>query len=214
MANKSALISLSLLFISIAFVSYVRSQDSSITRAALMDFYQSTNGPTNWLRRHNWGSGLSICQWDNIQCSNGTFILDVSANGLQGTIPVSIGDFAQNITGLMMVRNSLIGTIPDSIVALTNLQQLGLSQNMLGGDLPYGFENLKKLTLFWVSDNNLVGSIPVDLIDFFPQIKDCRLEGNEWCCPVPSWIPTQCGMGCNGTEMCIENAKYSKISLN
>src|SRR5689334_15725426 len=63
------------------------------TVAALMDLYNSASGP-NWENSFNWATTASVCFWSGVSC-NGTaahqeLSIDVSGNGLNGTIPTSL----------------------------------------------------------------------------------------------------------------------------
>src|SRR5206468_10863855 len=65
-------------------------------RSALMALYKGTGGPKWWLNRAGWlGAKGTECSWTGVQCNQaGTSVtgLDLSENGLQGTLPASLGN--------------------------------------------------------------------------------------------------------------------------
>uniref|UniRef100_A0A452XQU7 Leucine-rich repeat-containing N-terminal plant-type domain-containing protein n=1 Tax=Aegilops tauschii subsp. strangulata TaxID=200361 RepID=A0A452XQU7_AEGTS len=61
-------------------------------------------------------------------------VLDLSFNGLNGSIPTSID--VPNLVYLNFSRNALSGPIPSSIGALTKIMVLDLSFNGLNGSIP------------------------------------------------------------------------------
>jgi hypothetical protein len=194
------------------FISFSASDDPRVY-PILNDFYVATSGPTLWTTKTGWGSTNNYCGWYGIKCSTDQtrFAIDLDANALYGTIPNNLGQLGGNITGLELDRNRLIGTIPQSLTNMTNLVLFDLSQNNLTGAIPNGFGALTQLQLFWVLGNLLEGAIPVDLelilaqVVKYQDVLGCRLGGNNFCCPVPTWVPNECGMGCNVTEFCTEN---------
>ncbi|MBW7886289.1 MAG: fibronectin type III domain-containing protein [Caldilineaceae bacterium] len=81
---------------------------------ALTDLYSNTGG-VNWSHQGNWmnfSSGNAPCDWAGVTC-----------NG-------------NNVTGLMLARNGLSGTLPFSLGGLTGLAQLRLDGNALIGRMP------------------------------------------------------------------------------
>ncbi|GJM88517.1 hypothetical protein PR202_ga04589 [Eleusine coracana subsp. coracana] len=85
--------------------------------------------------------------------------LDLSRNGLTGTIPEELGNLrALNLLNLSW--NSLSEMIPSSLASLTSLQTLDLSNNELTGEIPWSLAMLTFLSCFDVSYNRLNGTIP------------------------------------------------------
>jgi hypothetical protein len=82
--------------------------------AALVEFYDSTGGPT-WINATNWlslASPASPCDWRGVACAGG------------------------HVTALELGANRLTGPLPPSIAALPSLTRLGLANNRLRGSVP------------------------------------------------------------------------------
>ncbi|OQU92491.1 hypothetical protein SORBI_3001G352100, partial [Sorghum bicolor] len=87
--------------------------------------------------------------------SNGSMVfLDLSYNGLTGTIPASLGSMLY-LHELNLGHNDLTGAIPDAFSGLKSIGALDLSHNHLNGTIPPGIGALSFLADFDVSNNNL-----------------------------------------------------------
>ncbi|KAL7616492.1 hypothetical protein Lser_V15G01264 [Lactuca serriola] len=87
-------------------------------------------------------------------------LLDMSGNGMIGTIPDDIPKFFPNIEYLNMSMNSLSGVIPSSVGELSELWILGLSDNELSGEVPKGlFTNVSWWGFLKLSNNKLHGEV-------------------------------------------------------
>ena len=101
-------------------------------------------------------------------------------NILTGTIPLSYGNFSVLET-LNLYSNHLTGTIPDAVIAnLRTIQTFDLLDNLLTGTIPPTsiWESCKTWHLISLAKNFLSGTIPVDLGDAFPSLKDLDLGTN------------------------------------
>ncbi|NJL04735.1 MAG: hypothetical protein HC911_07455, partial [Chloroflexaceae bacterium] len=129
---------------------------------ALLALYTATDGP-NWLFYSGWGQDNNVCSWRGVACTAGSVTtLDLSYNGLTGSIPPQLGTLA-NLTFLSLYNNQLTGSIPPELGSLTNLDWLHLSINQLTGSIPPELGRLANLTFLSLSDNQLTGSIPPEL---------------------------------------------------
>ena len=149
-------------------------------RGALVALYEATDGG-NWVENENWLADEPLTTWYGVVTdSNGSVTeLDLSANGLRGTIPnlsalsdLSVLDLGQNaltgpipdlsahteLTRLDLGLNDLSGSIPDPS-ALTNLTILNLGANQLTGPIP-DVGVLTNLTTLDLEGNGLTGEIP------------------------------------------------------
>ena len=90
----------------------------------------------------NWSVDTAIASWDGVSLSgtpNRVRGLDLSGEGLNGSIPGAIGDLYE-LTVLDLSNNSLTGDIPEELGWLYNLEEVRLSANTLTGCLPVDLE--------------------------------------------------------------------------
>jgi Leucine-rich repeat (LRR) protein len=114
---------------------------------------------------------------------NGSMIfLDLSYNGLTGTIPASLGSMVY-LQVLNLGHNDLTGAIPDAFSGLKNIGVLDLSHNHLSGTIPPGLGAMNFLADFDASNNNLTGEIPKSgqLMTFAAS----RYSNNSGLCGIP-----------------------------
>ena len=132
-------------------------------RAALIKFYNTTDGP-NWTESSAWMSEAPIGEWHGVTADgNGRVArLDLQGNQLKGEIPQELGNLA-NLTFLNLSYNQLTGEIPTELGGLTNLKDLWISDNQLKGEIPQELGNLANLTDLNLSYNQLTGEIPTEL---------------------------------------------------
>lgn len=134
-------------------------------RDALIDLYNSTNGP-GWTNKTNWlGAPGTECTWYGVGCDGGETTvtsLGLYSNQLSGTIPASIGNLT-SLTSLSFDNNQLTGSIPTTIGNLTNLVHLMAGVNQLTGPIPHEIGNLTNLQGLWLYSNQLSGPLPDEL---------------------------------------------------
>jgi Leucine-rich repeat (LRR) protein len=162
-----------------ASMSYSCANVSQIPQAecqALFDLYTSAGGP-QWTHQNNWLLNNTPCVWDRVLCNNGHIILlDMTNNGLSGTLPPSLN----NLTGLISLGlsgNNLSGPIPPLLSGLTQLQALDVSNNHLSGELPALLGNLISLRTLNLSANALSGDIS-PLITKLTQLTTLNISYN------------------------------------
>ncbi|KAM4098049.1 hypothetical protein ACJW30_07G047300 [Castanea mollissima] len=108
----------------------------------------------------------------------------VADNPLNGTLPISIGNFStsleefeafncnikgiipreignlSNLMTLNLKNNELVGPIPSTVGGMRNLQGLYLQHNRLQRSIPKGICQLRKLDELFLNHNKLFGPIP------------------------------------------------------
>jgi Leucine-rich repeat (LRR) protein len=188
---------------------------------ALQDLYDSTNG-NEWYWRPlepqwSFAQHVNPCApvWQGITCTlpspgtiyyiekillsgynlNGTLPLsvgnftlltelDVSANSfLGGSLPSSLADLV-SLTRLSTALCDIYGQIPPSIGALSKLQQLELHHNFLTGTIPSSVGSLLELQSLELEYNSLSGTIPAELGNLL-NLNILQLSGNAFVGPLP-----------------------------
>ena len=102
-------------------------------RGALVALYEATDG-ANWVENENWLTDEPLATWNGVvtDSSGSVTELDLSANGLRGTIP-SLSALSE-LSVLDLGQNALTGPIPD-LSAHTELTRLDLGLNDLSGSI-------------------------------------------------------------------------------
>src|SRR6266487_3335267 len=158
----------------------VNQQDS----LALVDLYNSTNGP-NWNNHTNWLTKSPVSTWYGIGVVNTRVtMIRLERNNLNGKIPSSIGNLV-NIYILYLNHNQLSGSIPSSLGNLVNLKNLYLHFNQLSGSIPSSLGNLANLRVLGLADNQLSGSIPSSLGNLV-NLYTLELNNNQLSGSIPS----------------------------
>lgn len=139
-----------------------QAQANQTDSLALVDLYNSTNGP-NWKHSDNWLTSQPLSTWRGVHVSNGQVVsLSLSSNRLKGTLPASIGNF-KSITSLSLNVNQLTGPFPVSLGNLVTLTSLDLSSNLFSDTLPSSLGNLVKLTTLSMNYNKISGKLPASI---------------------------------------------------
>ena len=100
--------------------------------------------------------------WDNCYGIDATYELNLSGQGLSGSIPSTISQLS-NLMFLDLSNNNLEGIIPQEIVTMETLLGFNLSYNSLTGGLPEELGNLTNLMSMDLSHNQLSGTIPTSI---------------------------------------------------
>ena len=127
---------------------------------ALTALYDATDGP-NWTNSRNWNTDAPLDEWYGVGTGRdgGVTVLDLRANGLNGSIPAALAGLS-DLEGLDLGENALTGPIPAALGSLPNLRLLDLGKNALTGPIPAAFGNLSELITLNLGANELSGSIP------------------------------------------------------
>ena len=135
----------------------------------------------------NWSEDAAITSWDGVKVQSYprrvTELILVS-NSLTGSIPPDLGRL-DGLKLLWLPLNQLTGTIPSELGSLGNLQGLILNDNQLTGTVPRELGNLSSLDTLWLHRNLLNGEIPAALGDL-SNLQDLLLSENRLSGAIPS----------------------------
>ena len=105
-------------------------------------------------------------------------------NLIPWTIPTQIGSLSSLELFILSEAEKLVGSIPNEIGMLQNLQDLQLSFNDLTGSLPTQMSNMISLTALRINWNNLIGPIPVGFASL-PALEVLELIYNSLTGKIP-----------------------------
>ncbi len=153
-------------------------------RAVLIDLFNATGGP-DWRENGGWNTPASIRNWHGVRTDGEGFVteLDLSANGLSGTLPARLGELSR-LERLALDDNEIGGAIPASVGALAQLTFLELGRNQLTGPIPPELGNLARLDSLQLAFNSLAGPVPAELGNL-ASLRRLLLAWNELSGPVP-----------------------------
>ncbi|XP_058067735.1 putative leucine-rich repeat receptor-like serine/threonine-protein kinase At2g24130 [Magnolia sinica] len=86
--------------------------------------------------------------------------IELAGMGLGGQLPTTIDRLGINLSRIYLQDNWIFGSIPTTIVNLSNLTVLNLSSNLLNGTIPDKIGQLQNLQWLILSNNSLIGPIP------------------------------------------------------
>ena len=157
-------------------------------RQALIDLYNSTNGP-GWGNNTNWlGAAGTECTWHGVICDptrTTVYRLMLNVNNLAGLIPATIGNFA-SMGEIDLQANQLTGPIPAELGNLSQLTDLELYWNRLTGSIPPELGKLANLRVLHLIGNQLSGPIPPELGNLGPLMYDINLSENRLSGSIPA----------------------------
>jgi hypothetical protein len=140
---------------------------------ALVDLYDSTNGP-GWSNSDGWKQG-PVNTWYGVVVTGGRVTeLNLFANNLLGSVPESFANL-MNLQTLYLYNNQLT-SLPESFGILRNMIYLLLGDNRLSS-LPESFGNLTNLSSLGVSGNQL-SSLPESFGNLL-NLRDVDLYNNQ-----------------------------------
>ena len=153
-------------------------------RAVLVEFYNATNG-SSWTNNTNWNTSAPLDQWYGVTTNGSGRVtrLELSANGLSGSIPTSLGNLP-NLVSLSLAANGLSGSIPTSLGNLLSLEWLDIGANGLSGSIPSSLGNLSNMTELYLEANWLSGSIPASLANL-TKLTELHLTHNRLSGSIP-----------------------------
>eukprot|EP01094_Clydonella_sp_ATCC50884_P016195 TRINITY_DN2693_c0_g1_i1.p1 TRINITY_DN2693_c0_g1~~TRINITY_DN2693_c0_g1_i1.p1 ORF type:complete len:538 (+),score=141.00 TRINITY_DN2693_c0_g1_i1:147-1760(+) len=152
---------------------------------ALKDLYESTNGD-DWHDNSNWMHGDPCArEWYGVQCTlsvslvMNVHVLDLSSNNLVGSLPESLADLSQ-LQFLYLNLNELRGPVlPPALFRMAALQKLLLGSNLFEGAIPESIGNLTSLQFLDLSLNRLEGTVPAALYSMH-SLTNIYLDNNRF----------------------------------
>ncbi|HRH50005.1 MAG TPA: T9SS type A sorting domain-containing protein [Panacibacter sp.] len=193
---------------------------------ALVDFYNSTNGP-GWRYKTNWLTG-PLRDWFGVVVTNARVTqLNLDNNRLKGSIPASIGNLGElfilnlpyneisgnippelanlkQLNAIYLNNNQFSGTIPAVLGSIKYLNTLRLDGNNLTGAIPPELGNLKYVDWLFLSGNNLTGTLPPELGNL-NEVYDLRLDSNQ----LTGSIPPEMGNYKHLISLILSNNKFT-----
>jgi len=159
-------IALVLFVVCLVQVSLAQLQANQLT--FLNQLFAATQGPS-WKKNTNWQTTADPCigKWAGVTCNaaNTTVIeLNFSGVGLVGSIPSTISALT-DMTYFDMTSNQLPFPIPDAIWGLTNIANFYMSESMVTGSISPSIGSWTKLTAFEAYKNSLTGTLPPALFN-------------------------------------------------
>jgi Leucine-rich repeat (LRR) protein len=170
-----------------------------------------TFNPAKSKKLVNWNQSVDCCSWEGVTCNEGRVIgLDLTSESISGEltnlsslfglqdlqnlslayndfnssrIPSEFGRLA-NLSYLNLRLCNLIGSIPDSIVGLTQLVSFDMSYNHLNGSIPSSISGLTQLVYLDMSLNSFSGTIPSSMAGL-TQLIHLDLSANYFSGPIP-----------------------------
>ncbi|KAK9271647.1 hypothetical protein L1049_002010 [Liquidambar formosana] len=107
-------------------------------------------------------------------------VLNLSSNGLSGSLPPSMG----KCSIVDLSKNMISGDISSMQSWEAPLEVLDLSSNNLSGSFPNLTAQSEKLTTIKVGNNSLVGTLP-PVLEMYPNLSTVDLSLNELTGPIP-----------------------------
>jgi hypothetical protein len=149
----------------------------------LAEFYAAVGGPGKAWIDAGWAAlpAGDMCTLDGVVCNgDGTHVtdLDLSAHGLDGMIPESLGclEYIQYLT--LNDNPNLSGLVPATLVHYKALKNIMLSNNNLSGPLPAKLGELfDSMQYFYAAGNHLGCFLPASYGDW-EYLREIHLEEN------------------------------------
>ncbi|KAF0543812.1 L domain-like protein [Gigaspora margarita] len=136
--------------------------------------------------------------------------LIINGQGISGPIPDFIGNsntLQKSLQTLDLNSNALTGSIPASLMQLSNLKTLVLGINQLSGSIPTTISSAKfqkTITQLDLGNNTLTGTIP-DSLSQLPNLQFLYLGNNQFNGQIPASLATLANL----KELLLNNNKLS-----
>ena len=135
----------------------------------------------------NWSVDTPISDWDGVTVQGSPSRvkrLVLVEDSLTGTLPPELGRL-DGLEYLWLGYNQLTGEIPAALGGLASLKSLLFNRNRLTGAVPRELGGLSRLESLWLNENQLSGEIPASLGDL-NNLRQLLLAGNRLSGAIPS----------------------------
>ncbi|KAM0029539.1 putative protein kinase RLK-Pelle-LRR-XI-1 family [Helianthus debilis subsp. tardiflorus] len=135
-----------------------------------------------YLVGHYLGDGTGLGSL-NLSSFPNLVTLEIDICGVVGSIPEQIG-LLSNLNFLSLWGNQLTGNLPVSLTNLTHLEVLDLGGNNFSGNIPDSFTNLIRLKYLYISGNSFSGEFPALLTNLI-HLEELDLSRNNFSGELP-----------------------------
>ncbi|CAM8998941.1 unnamed protein product [Rhodiola kirilowii] len=155
--TSSLVPSLTLLLCLTSFISAIDSDQVQI----LQKIKASLNQYSNSEIFTTWNSDTPVCKYSGIKCDADGVIneVDLSNQGLSGTLPIDSICQLQSLTKLALGFNSLHGEVSNGLGRCVGLKYLDLGNNMFNGAVP-DISGLSQLQHLYLNKSGFTGKFP------------------------------------------------------
>jgi len=144
-------------------------------RYALLTLWFSSAEP--WSKVSNWLSE-DECTWHGVTCGD----LETETRKTRNLQ----GNTSSTVTAIEIEDNNIVGTIPQDLSVLVDLQRLNLRNNFVRGTLPSVLERLSQLNIMTLNGNALTGDLTGFNFASFPSLRILDLSSNDFSGPLPT----------------------------
>ena len=162
---------------------------TSLEHTALIDFYQSTGGPS-WTSDNNWLNSQDHCTWEGVTChADGAFKgmvqkIDLEDNNLVGNAYLAMIWRFEGLEYLNLQQNDIVVSFVN-IENAVNLETIIISETKTNSLAAIG--GAKQLKQLYISNAQISGQIPDELFNV-TSLEQLHLSGNAFTGSLPSKI--------------------------
>jgi hypothetical protein len=144
-----------------------------VQRYVLCALYYATNGD-EWIETFLDGT-LHECDWNGVYCQDDIIVnvVELPEAYLVGSLPEELIYLGQ-LQALMLSGNFLTGTLPSQLFELSSLIWLDLDENLLAGTIPTPRSD-SPLEFLYLDRNQFSGTLP-----FFPELQEMVVSVNSF----------------------------------
>ncbi|MCP4220505.1 MAG: S8 family serine peptidase [bacterium] len=172
-------------------ISTSNTQLPAAERAALIAFYNSTNGDF-WTDNSNWkkedgsfnDAGTEHLWYGLTIVDNHVTVIKMWQNYVIGSLPSALADLT-HLERLDFYKNYISGPLPVELASITTLKRLEFYQNYLNGSIPVELCSLPNLEILELCKNQMSGTLPPQLGNL-TTLRKLSLGDNNFTGPIPA----------------------------